>query len=476
MKNKIDLSNIDPVELKPFLGLRPGIVVLIALFLCLLLALFLLFILPGLISNTSYVSFDINAHNVAIYDNGKYLGSSEGSVYRIVSGKHTFSFKLNGLDTGSMEYNSKKHIFFTLFHRAVDSISYNIENSMDLEEKAMEYFAHGVAISSKVIDYSTSYHLEPYFSDFAFNASSLGFSDISDAWLYGALHITSKEMYVDYINALSILEKSNIEYLSDDLRILNTYLEKMYVSSGEALSFNGETIKVHPGINGNFFTYPATSTSIGKITALSYPEVNEAGTNVEVDEFSIAKEVVSEYMYAQFVEENPYWSKQNKEKLISDGVVDDNYLNGINLSTAIRSLRPIRNISYYSAMSYTQWLSSKEGIRYSLPTEKEWIIAGKSAEDKGYSMSLISVDNDSSTPSNMLGQLWEFTNTSYIPLSRLINQKKLEELRRKFSYDDIVVKGGSYINSEDNITINTVGAVEKSSCSEYIGFRVVFHE
>lgn len=477
MKDKIDLSNIDPVELKTILGLRPGIAIIIGMIIAILILFFLLFMLPGITSDSSYIRFSLNAHDVAIYEGGRYIGSSEGSVYRINSGKHVFSFEINGVNAGSTEYSVKKHIFFTLIHRNVETIEYTIDNNREIEEKAKDAFASGAAKASRVIDYSSSYHLEPYFSNFAYNAVNLGFSDIKDIWLYSALHITSNEMYDDYLKGLAILDNSDIEYSSDNLATLNDKLKKMYASqSSERISFDSTTEKIVPEENGDFLKYPPLTTSIGRSVMLSYPDTNEAGQYVDVQGFCISRDVVSEYMYALFVEDNPYWSKSNKEILISDGVVDENYLNGILLSTSLKSSKPIRNISYYAAKNYIEWLSNKDGIKYSLPTEVEWIIAAKSAEDKPYAMSLISIDNDLSLPSNMLGQLWEFTDTSYIPLSRLIDYNDADALSSLFDYDDVVIKGGSYINSNDGITIDSVGVVDKSICSEYIGFRVVSHE
>ena len=73
----------------------------------------------------------------------------------------------------------------------------------------------------------------------------------------------------------------------------------------------------------------------------------------------------------------------------------------------------------------------------------------------------------------MMGQLWEFTSTPYIPLSRISDYETAIELGKSYPYDDAVVKGGSYLNALDEITIDTVGAMPKNMCSETAGFRVV---
>ena len=478
MRNKSKLPEIDAVELKPILGLRPGVYLLIAFAIVLALLFFALFVLPGLLSDKAYVSFKLNAKNVAIYDNDKYLGSSEGSVYQIEKGVHRFSFFVNGVSAGSIETKIEKNIFFSLFHRKITQIDFTIAKNDEIEKSIVENFAKRVAKDSRVIDYSASYHFQPIFSEFASNAVSLSITDIKDVWLYGALHISSRVMYEDYIEASNMLKNSDADFSSKDLVQLNSYLEKIFGDGNKnetiALSGNKEISK--PEKDGEMFIYPQSTIVIGNDAHLSYPDVNEAPVEASVDSFAISAKLVSEYMYALFVAENPYWSKENKEDLIADGMVDENYLNGITLSTLIASSKPIRAVSYYASEAYVKWLSKSTSIDYSLPSEKEWYVAALSAKNKVFASSLISMDTDDTTPSNLMGQLWEFTSTSYIPLGRLIDQDVVSRLSSMFDYDDDIVKGGSYINKNDGITLDSVGVVEKNTCSDFIGFRTVRHE
>ncbi len=152
--------------------------------------------------------------------------------------------------------------------------------------------------------------------------------------------------------------------------------------------------------------------------------------------------------------------------------MDSNYLADINLS--LRRSRPIRYISWYASEAYCEWKSQKDGVEYSLPTIEEWTVAAISAEDKAYVTSLSYTERDSSTPTGLLGQLWDMTSTVYIPLMRLVDEETVTRLSLLYPYDDIVVMGGSYVN--DNITVDTVGVVDKASSSPYNGFRLVKYE
>ena len=72
----------------------------------------------------------------------------------------------------------------------------------------------------------------------------------------------------------------------------------------------------------------------------------------------------------------------------------------------------------------------------------------------------------------MLGQLWEFTSTPYIPLSRVSDYDRLIDLSGLYKSDDVIIKGGSYVSDPASISIDSVGITSKSMCSEFCGLRL----
>ena len=82
------------------------------------------------------------------------------------------------------------------------------------------------------------------------------------------------------------------------------------------------------------------------------------------------------------------------------------------------------------------------------------------------------VENNPTTPTAMLGLLWEFTSTPFIPLSRITDYDKINNLGNMYGYDDVIVKGGSYVSDPSSISIDTVGITSKSTCSEFCGLRL----
>ena len=468
---KKDLPDIEPVVLSERFGMRPGLYITILAILIVFAIFFCLCILPGIISDASYVSFDINGAGIAIYEDGKYIGSSEGSIYRSDAGEHRYEFYAGSFKIGEISEKLPKHVFFTLFHKSIKKINTELVLSSSAKEYMINDYAEKAASWSKVYTHEDKFHIPPFFSEFAENAVSFSFSeqDIREAMIYGAMHVTSEELFSDFENALGILTENGANI---DLSSYESTLRSLYSGNGLSSEKPSDLNTYSGKKNGNMISYPPYSDiKMGKsITDGTYPDTNTYPITAATDAFSIAQVAVTEYEYALFVEENPKWAKSNKENLIEEGLVDDGYLEGINLTTRIQSQRPIRAISYYAAVAYTDWLSAETGIAYMLPSEAEWYVAEESVTGKKYYSSLISTDKAGDEPIGMLGQLWEFTSSEYIPLSRVFDYTYEDP----YGFDDIIIKGGSYMNS--GITGEDVGVISKSETSDYVGFRVVSHE
>ena len=471
MNRKNRLPEVEPVRLEPVRGIRPGVFILAGLIALIVLLFFLICMLPGIASGTGYARFTTNTVNTAIYADGRYIGSSEGSVYRLPAGDTEFSFYVDGVYAGSVEAHIPHRIFFTAFVHRTDTISFEAAYSEEIEEAAAEHLASEAAAWSAVISYDGSYHCPPIFSSYAENAAALGFRNASEPFLYAAMHITSETMHEDFLKAITILDDAGIEYRTPELDALIAALDGIYSGSAAAQQ-QAASAPETPSYDGRFYSYSGGMTAMGDSASLSYPSSNRAPVSVETPPFSIAGRPVTEYEYALFTEEVPYWSRENKETLIADGMADEGYLDGIMLSSAVMSSRPVRSISWYAAEAYCEWYSGKTGKEYSLPSEAEWYRAALSAAGKPYVTTLVHIDGDASSPSAMMGQLWEFTSTPYVPLMRIGGYEKALELAASYPYDDIIVKGGSYVNDPSSITIESVGVMDRAATSPYAGFRI----
>ncbi|MFA7109680.1 MAG: SUMF1/EgtB/PvdO family nonheme iron enzyme, partial [Sphaerochaetaceae bacterium] len=215
---------------------------------------------------------------------------------------------------------------------------------------------------------------------------------------------------------------------------------------------------------------------LGINDSLTYPEVVTSCRNVNVKEFNISSNEISEYQWALFMKANPKWKKSNIDLLISEGLVDEYYLSGISPSLLIPSNKPIVNISFLAAKDYCEWLSKESKNTYFIPTENQWEVAGLQENSNTFQKYLISTQSEN-TLQSYLGGVWEFTTTPFIPLARVM---EMNNININSLFDDyqinsnIIIKGGSYISDPSNINKSTVGTMAQNECSAYTGFRVAW--
>ncbi len=470
MRKKERLPEVDPVVLpEKIFGMRSGLAILIGLVLVFAILFFLVFMLPGIKNGGVYIGFESGLSDVGVYMDGRYLGSTEGTRYFVKHGGHEFVFFKDGLEISRTTIEIPHPVFFTLlFHRTMD-LDIGAVSVAGLEDSIRENFVTKVVDWSKNTQYDgTIYSFPPLFSSFAKDIVALDMEDYSEQLFLAAAHISSQDMLDDYILATGLLEEAGKDIGFDD-----SFLSGLGFSGESVISQHVERDPVEPeGFSEGWIDYAGGSLTMGSYDGSTYPLTNEAEMDVTVPAFSIMRYPVSEYEYALFIEENPYWAKSNIENIVADGMADENYLSSIILSTSFRSTRPIRNISYHAAKAYAGWLSEKTGKNLVLPSEAVWTYAAVSAEDAGYASSLAITQSDPSVPAMMFGGLWEMTGSSYIPLSRLTDYQTLQELSGNLD-EDIIVKGGSYLSSSSLVTADTVGIMSKEATSPYAGFRLV---
>lgn len=476
MSIKKQLPEVEPVVLKPFHGIRPGVYILILFFAAILILSFLLFVLPGLVTNTAFVTFSEPIQGSGVMEDGKYLGLGNDGVYKTTGGNHNYSFIFEGEEYGKTSVRVERKVFFSLFSHKPTLITPEREYNSNIKEKVTTSFLSSLSTYSAVISAPSSFHYPPIFSNFAKNVVETGIKDVKDIWLFALSHITSEDLYKDYLEGRDILEKNSIDFSSKESLELESVISSIF--NGEEINTKRKTelIEHKATKNGDFFSYDETVIEMGRDLTLNIENIKESPVTINVPSFSIASNLVTEHDWALFVSENPEWSIDNLDSLVSQGLVDNNYLKGITLSPYINSIRPIRNISYYAALAYTEWKSEKDGVEYHIPTEGEWYVSASSTLDKDYVTSLVFVEKESTSPTGMLGQLWEFTSTPFIPLMRLTDYGKVNEKANVWNWDDIIVKGGSYVSSPSSIDIDTVGISSKSQCSEFCSFRLANYE
>lgn len=461
MKKKKELVEVEPVKLPEMMGMRPGKYILISLVVIVLLLIFLILFLPGIVKGGRWTSFSSDLSEVGVIVDGRYVGSSEGSRYFIPSGSHDIEYIKNGITMAEETIEVDHPVFGTLFaHRNLDVEIPQPE--VDLYPSVYESVLRDLVSYSGILEYDEFYNYRPIYENYARDVVALSVDDVSQDLHTLSLFVTNMTMLEDLRTAIALLEENGVTFSAVDTSKIESLISGSYSSEDLSSSLDSTSTETSDG----FHHYGGGLVTMG----IAEGGMETLPLQVEVAPFELSHSLVSEYDWAVFVQENPYWSKDNIETLVADGMVDEYYLAGINLTTRYEVRTPIRNISWNAANAYCQWLSEKTGEEYRMPSEAEWYIASLDAQERSYSTSLATPDSDPSSPANVMGCLWEFTSSAYLPLSRL---EGLTFSAGEIPQTDIIVKGGSYINSPSSVSRESVGVMERSVTSDYAGFRLV---
>jgi iron(II)-dependent oxidoreductase len=450
MKKQPEIK-VDRVELKPFLGMAPGLYLTLLYLIVFLILLFLIGFLPGIIKGGKRVTFISATEPVVIEVDGNYVGSNSATTF-LTTGEHTVTYFFEGVAQGEQTFKVGHPVFFTWLFPRKQIVKLNpLFNDISTFRKYLEVMYEEVVKWSAIIDFDDNYHRPPLFSQVATTATNLDFSGYEEVltqfFLSSMVHTTSQVMLDDLNSSLEKLNLSNAP--------LKSSIAKVNELFGEGDGLNNRQVGYSK------IGTPVETTLNGGVFDLRGYRYNSG--------LSVSETPISEYQYAHFVEANPYWSKGNLEKIVADGMADENYLKGVYPTTTLISNRPIRNISWYAAQAFSQWLSKESGKEVTLPTEEEWMGVAASVEGATYVKSLTQF-NPQNRPFALLGGHWEFTSSIWEPLANIINYKEAW----KTEANDYVIKGGSLIDNAATITLESAGVVSPLLCSDYLSFRVVW--
>jgi formylglycine-generating enzyme required for sulfatase activity len=507
------------VKLKPLWGIQPPTYLGLFYGIALTLILFFLLVFPGLYRHGSLVTIHTLPQGASVYIDGVRVGSSPLTTF-IEAGSHSLQIRKMGFIPATETIAVEGRVFGSLFFpRKVElRIPLKLESSEILLGRGYEELASWVLAE-------TPTPIRPYppiLRNLASNLTRLASVNPlpAETWntffLQCVPQINSEGAFQDFLSALFLVHsegkvlthRSMLDVLQFFTTLLNSQPNTLYwleailpssVSSAfrnhPVVSQMGETLSKERKEKSMPPSLPTVKQQVIRIGGMEFSLIPEgsfykgwalpgdaSGTpesmfipyQVRISPFYLLSTEVTEEQFAKFLQETPSWSPSARETLKKQGLADEGYLTSWKDSPEPSNPSyPIREVSYFAAKAYCRWLESKyPAYRFDLPTEAEWewaasLNAGSPPNSFPPEIKPVHLGERGRWGLRfMLGNVWEWTEDWFAPFQHLFPEVSLNRGVEK------IVKGGSYINSPESITVSTRGSQPPSWCTPYLGFRV----
>lgn len=527
IKKQINEEDI-VVKLKSIKGIKPGIYLSVIYAIVITAVIFLILVFPGLKNPGTLIRFKTAPEKSVVYVDGVYRGTTPCSVF-ISKGDHEIVLEKDFFETIVINRTIKGRMLFSVILPRKE----NIVREMKLTdpEGFLKKRYQEIGGYALIRDYFEGYqypHLikqtvgeflegktegrEELLYDFLYSMRiQLGnpwiVDDLADAvkvlnpetgdkdsdysvikTFYQSRGYNVENLVLGYLNAFP--EKDRESVISGDHEVSNDYNSVIKnIPEGKLLSDNLRENQI--SVYGLVFNYVPS----GEYTAGNWDYDGAKVLNSDrvlsnfphrerIDAFYIMPGEVTVKQFSRFINENPKWSFASKEKLMAKRLVNGEYLSEMKSS---EDDIPASYVSWYAAEAFCNWMTEKLPSEYKefeirLPTEAEWEWAAR----LNYSKDSIKVFNrkDSAGPvpavfmrqgriqlMDLLGNLWEWTGNYYFPTDTVFG--KYGNTDSDFPGNEIAVRGGSWANNKDEISVSTRGSQPPSWCTPFLGFRTV---
>ncbi|MBN1524333.1 MAG: SUMF1/EgtB/PvdO family nonheme iron enzyme [Spirochaetales bacterium] len=419
-----DFSDVK-VKLKPVAGIRPGMYLTAIYGFVILLVIFLVFFLPGISANGTYITFKSRPVRAGVWIDGIKAGVTPCEIL-VPAGSREITITRPFFEPVTMKKQVGNFVFAIPFFPRRETIESDvtIADSRKLAEYAFKEFSQWALIER----FNEEYHYPPVLSEtlqaIAAKPDAETYSNFRDLLDAALPFVHNPDLAKDYLAASLILEtrgkvltpgglagfiQRHKKLLSapgngifllysllppgtaDDQKIipnpkhipltqkelsavpqfqtlLNIYRKKLAAfstsrgtASGGSVSFNSVSFRAIP--SGRYIM----GENEDPASMLSSEYSPEFPHPVSVASFYIASTEITNQQFKSFLVQNPQWQKKNLAQLVKDELADEYYLTGWednNYPTGSGSY-PATYISAYAAEAYCKWLSAR--VELSMP-------------------------------------------------------------------------------------------------------------
>lgn len=529
-------ADVDPVRLRPVLGLEPGKWLTFLLAGVLLLIVLGLLLIPGITNRHVVYRFESTPAGASVHVDGVRIGATP-IVYEVPAGTRTIRFARPFFEPEERVLDVGGRIIGSLFFpaRADMAVSLGpdgnaVESAAALTAAVALEFSYWSALGVERPDRPIPELLVPSVADL--RALGIRDDDIQSFLVARVQDVTSAPLLRDLLQALAALNPdTQAPELSDTDGIVSFFRQFRVNShtwmrwlSGILPTDASQALRSDPRYEQELAAdrdlendYPDTvaaaasvARSRGRLTAggvsfqpvpagdvllgfsggLGVDDRSQSRQRVSVDEFFIATRPVSVGEFSRFLQDSPEWSPASKEQRAADGLVDHGYLEGFD---AAASDLPVTGVSWHAAMAYLSWFNARyaselavigPGVEARLPVEAEW--AWAAALDRlGYEASAHAFSRTSGPAAlngersgrigleDMLGNVWEWTADPWYRASGTLRLEHEVVDTAPGNLFPRVVRGGSWANPRAAVGIESRGGQNASWATPFLGFRIV---
>ncbi len=505
------------VVLKPILGVRPRTYMAVIYSAVLVAVLFILFLYDGLFSPGAEVTIETLPRGASVRVDGRRVGYTPCTVF-VPAGKRSFALSKPFFGTFEKERDVPSRLVGSLFAKKKDGffVRLALKSEDGLFESAHREFSSWTLTGEPSATYSFPPVLSEAVEDYYLSSEGKPSVDrLPEAFLLSAAkNVANEGVFRDYLRAAALAGSKGKAMSPAGAARTAAFFARLYASSDYAALWLAEVLpeKAAAEIVGNHavaarldslfagikreLSVPVAaagaSIRIGSMDFVPVPAGNFvlgwSGTSPEgntlnslnaprktgIGGFYLAATEVSESEYADFIKEVPLYSPSNRKKLAEEGLAEQGYLESWKDSAnPPKPSYPVREVSQFAARAYCEWLGRKyPAYIFFLPSEEQWEWAATLNDGKGKrpaSKELASVreaEPGAIGLRNMLGNVWEWCSDWFYPADYIFPAES------RFSGAEISVRGGCWLNRDENVGVSTRASQPPTWCTPYLGFRV----